>query len=286
MDDYVLLHHFDAKIPPHGFNVPKPAIRGTLCEYRPILRGAYWHPQTDRQAVYMDSRNSPFALGWYASGSHRDFWGEDGTHTTYTLVPYGDLPILDRKRLNGSLAWIPDLPADDLALAFEDITFSPADRLARLAEEAARHRVSLPDSFMRFLCTPEIHCRVPTCTACYLDLSDRMIDAPGGAEGRLLRFMNDQQCCLLWYLHLRPGGEHAVLVGAPEWDDEAEGETLEDMVRLTEVLFCSPTFDDFILRFWLENTIWFSLHRARPMTQEQWEYLGAVRSIKARQATR
>lgn len=230
----------------------------------------------------MDSRNSPFAPGWYTSGSHRDFWDEDGAYSTYTFIPYHDLPAVDRTCLDGSFAWLPDLPADDFTLAFEDLTVSPGERLARLADEAARHRVSLPDSFVKFLVTPEIHRRVPTCTACYLDLSDRLIVAPGDAKGYLLRFMNDQQSVLLWYLHLPPGREHGVVVAAPEWDDAATGETLDDVVRLPELLFCAPTFEDFIHRFWLENTIWFSLHGARPMTREQKDYLDAVRDIRAR----
>jgi hypothetical protein len=158
---------------------------------------------------------------------------------------------------------------------------SPPTKLARLAEQAAYDGLSLPDSFSTFISDLRVHRRVPTCTACYLDLADRLIDAPG-ASGRLLRFMNDQQCVLLWYLYLRPDGQHAVLACTPEWDDEADGETLEDFVRLNEILFCAPTFDEFIHRFWVENTIWFSLHEARPMTPEQKRYLDAARQRRLR----
>ena len=71
-------------------------------------------------------------------------------------------------------------------------------------------------------------------------------------------------------------------MATPEWDDEATGEALEDLVRLAEPLLCAPTFEDFILRFWLENTIWFSLNEARPLTSEQSEYLDGVRSARTR----
>ena len=230
----------------------------------------------------MDSQEGPFALGWHTAGSHPEFWGEDGLHATYTLIPYGDLPDLDRSRLDGSFAWLPALPEDDTALGFEDTSVSPADKVARLAQEAADRGVSFPASFVSFLTSPEIHARLPTCTACYLDLADKIIGAPGDADGFLLRFMNDQQCCLLWYLYLRPGGEHGVVVATPEWDEETKGETLEDMVRLTEPLLCAPTFEDFVFRFWLENIIWFSLHSARRLTEEQTKYLNSVRMAKER----
>lgn len=224
-------------------------------------------------------RDSPFPRGWYTAGSHPDFWGDlDGT---YALIPYGDLPPLDHPGSGGSFDWLPESDADDTVLAFEDLTTSPAAKLARLAAQAADERLSLPDGFSRFISSPRIHERVPTCTACYLDLADRLIDAPG-APGRLLRFMNDQQCVRLWYLYLRPDAEPTVLVGTPEWSDEADGETLEDFVQLTEPLICAPAFEEFIHRFWLENTIWFALHKARPMNQEQRWYLAAVRRARSR----
>jgi hypothetical protein len=227
----------------------------------------------------MESRDSPFPLGWYTCGRHPDFWGDIGS--TYGLIPYGDLPPLDHSGRDGSFDWLPDLPRGDVALAFEDPSLSAAARLARLAEEAAREGLSLPDGFSQFISSPRVHRRVPTCTACYLDLADHLIAAPG-APGRLLRFMNDQQGVLLWYLYLRPDGQHAILVCTPEWDDDADGETLEDVVRLTEILCCAPTFEEFIHRFWLENAIWYSLYEARPMTHEQKRYLDAVRKMRRR----
>ena len=223
----------------------------------------------------MDSRESPFHLGWYTCGNHPDFWGEGGS--TYTLIPYTDLPPLDDVEGSGSFEWLPVPHPHDEVLAFEERTVSPSARLTRLAEQASRERVSIPASFSTFVSEPRIHQRVPTCTACYLDLAVRLIQAPGGVPGRLLRFMNDQQSVLLWYLYLRPDGQHAVVVCTPEWPDEEDGETLEDVVRLTEILFCAPTFDEFIRRFWIENAIWYALYEARQLTPEQRRYLDAAR---------
>jgi hypothetical protein len=94
--------------------------------------------------------------------------------------------------------------------------------------------------------------------------------------------MNDQQCVLLWYLYLEEGHAPAVAVGAPQFDDEEPGESLDDVVQLTDLYFCAPTFEEFILRFWLENTIWYALQQRRPLALEQSQYLDAVRRVRHR----
>jgi hypothetical protein len=224
----------------------------------------------------MNVRESPFPLGWYTPGAHPDFWGDAGT---YTLIAYDDLPPLESSGSEGSFDWLTELPDDDDALAFEDVSVSPMDQMMRLADRGTRLGLSIPTSFFSFMSSPAIHRRIPTCTACYLDLPNRLVEVPGVA-GRLLRFMNDQQSVLLWYLYLVPNGEHAVVVATPEWDEDADGDTLEDVVRLTDIVLCAPTFDAFIHRFWLENTIWYALYEGRQMTGEQKRYLDAVHTTR------
>ena len=230
----------------------------------------------------MESRSSPFPCGWYTCGSHQDFWGAG---STYTLVPYGDLPSLDRIQQTGTFAWLSELPDGDFALEYEDKGANPSRALNRLSEQAASLQVHLPQTFVRFLSSRELFRRVPTCTACYLDLSTTWIDAPG-VDGKMLRFMNDQQSVLLWYLFLQVGQEPAVVVATPEWLDEPSAESLDEVVRPTDVTFCAETFEEFMLRFWLENTIWFSLHEDRPLTDVQSAYVRAAkatRSLRVRQ---
>jgi hypothetical protein len=227
----------------------------------------------------MDAKLSPLPLGWYTPGSHPDFWGDGGT---YELIPYDHLPLVDSTSLNGSFGWLQeDVPiADCDILAFEDEYPAPQDVLASLAAEVHRNGLSLPDGFAAFLTNPDLHRRIPTCTACYLSLSDRLIDVPGRPSGRLLRFMNDQQCVLLWYLYLEGKQDPAVVVGAPEFDDDAHGESFDDTVRLVELYFCAPTFEEFMYRFWIENAIWCSLEGRPPLTVEQRRYLDAVRRVR------
>lgn len=199
-------------------------------------------------------------------------------------ISYGDLPPLNRTRHDGSFAWLPALPTGDYPLAFEDHSASPADKVQRLAEEVARGRLWLPESFVRFISQPEVHRRVPTCTSCYLELPDRLVAAPDDPESHLLRFMHDQQCCLLWYLYLRPGRDPAVITVTPEfYEEEADGDSIEEVVRLRDPRICAPTFEDFIHRFWIENAIWYALTEQRPLTPEQTVYAEHVRRLKIRQ---
>lgn len=226
----------------------------------------------------MDVKSSPLPLGWYTPGSHQDFWSDEGT---YALVPYDHLPRVDSTSFNGSFAWLQQSPIGGCDVLDFDDEYSPQQAdLASLAAEAHRNGSPLPDPFVTFLTNPDLHRRVPTCTACYLSLSDRLIDVPERASGRLLRFMNDQQCVLLWYLYLKRDQVPAVVVGVPQFDDVANDESFDDAVRLVELHFCAPTFEEFMYRFWIENAIWYSLEGRCSLTAEQRMYLDAVRRVR------
>ena len=54
--------------------------------------------------------------------------------------------------------------------------------------------------------------RIPSCTACYFELPEKIIPFPGDEEGYIIRFLNDQQCVLLWYLYLTRSGKQSILV--------------------------------------------------------------------------
>jgi hypothetical protein len=226
----------------------------------------------------MERARLPFASGWYTAGTHPDLWEGDGT---YSLIPETALPPIDLDRFDGSFSWLPPLPQGDDPLDFESRAQSIAN-LERASLEAAKRRFSIPSAFTRFMTTPELHRRVPTCTACYLDVSKGLIHGPAEGGGHLLRFMNDQQTVLVWYLYLQPGGGHCVLVGIPEWRDDAQGDTLEDAIDVHEFRVCGPTFESFLFRFWIENAIWYALHNGRPLTPEQVAYVTHARTARPR----
>lgn len=102
-----------------------------------------------------------------------------------------------------------------------------------------------------------------------------------GEPGCLLRFMNDQQCCLVWCLHLLPGGGHTVVAATPEFIDDAQGENLEELASFVDPVVCADDFEEFIHRFWLENILWKVANNPRPLTPEEDAYLAHARARRA-----
>jgi hypothetical protein len=55
---------------------------------------------------------------------------------------------------------------------------------------------------------------------------------------------------------------------------EYEGVKREDV--FSETLWCAGTFTEFLYRFWVENTIWYSLNDGIPLTSIQEEYRSQI----------
>jgi hypothetical protein len=220
---------------------------------------------------------------WFTAGTNLELWGQAGT---YKAVPYDALPPLPgADHHEGSFAWLRDAPLSPHGLDFGDAASgceaSEAEterRLAGIVAQASALGLTVPAALVAFIGHPELHRRVPSCTACYLDVPTKLVELPGH-PGRLLRFMNDQQCCLLWYVLLEPGGGHCVVVAAPDFDDDAVGDTLEDVARPRDVAVCAPSFEAFMHRFWLENALWFAVSKRQPLSPEQRAYAESARRL-------
>jgi len=236
----------------------------------------------------MSTTNAPASLPrrWYTAGTNLEVWGEAGT---YKAVPYEALPPLPATSGDGSFAWLRGAPVSPHGLDFGDDGGEDGEaakkesidaRLALVVAQATAMGLTVPAALVAFIGHPELHRRVPSCTACYLDVPTKLVELPGGQPGRLLRFMNDQQCCILWYVHLEPGGGHSVVCAAPEWHDDANGESLEDVSTPRDVEMCAPSFESFIQRFWLENTLWFAVSKRTPLTAEQRAYADAAKKAR------
>jgi hypothetical protein len=220
--------------------------------------------------------------GWFSPGRNRSLWGEG---STYQRVPYEELPPLP-KRPGDELAWLraTSVPSDPLDVIDTDDPPSVEEfgpKIDLLTAEAKKLGFTVPPMLRPFMTDPDLHGHVPTCTACYIDLPDRLVPLPEGQPGRLLRFLNDQQCCLLWYLHLTPEGGHSVVCAWPEWDDDADGESLEDFVTPCDLVVCSPSFEDFIHRFWLKNTLWYAVRAKRRLTEDEQAYVDAAKRSRS-----
>ncbi len=219
-----------------------------------------------------DSRKG-FERGWITAG-HSSLWNCD---STYCYVPCELLPAVDAA---GDLRWLKDVSPQLANTISDTCTLGSADNeiqnLEAIAAEAGARGLKLPDSFLRFMGSPDLQRLVPSCTACYLELSDELTPLPEAEGDFLLRFMNDSQACCLWYLWLRQGETPRVLAARYFFEPDifaamaCDGVEYDDAVR--GALLCADSFPDFLYRFWIENTIWYSLHDRMALTPRQQEY--------------
>lgn len=131
---------------------------------------------------------------------------------TYCDYPYETLPPLPP--LDGTLSWLGqpgwlessgDSP-DERAVRHR-LSTQAREQVRDLATQAERLGVRLPPAFMRLMAAPELYTRITEYTGCWFNLEDAQLGpCPGSEDGFVVRFLNDQQDCILWYLYLTRHG--------------------------------------------------------------------------------
>jgi hypothetical protein len=148
-----------------------------------------------------------------------------------------------------------------------------------------RAQIELPKSLRLFMTDPDLQSRVRSCTDCYLDPAERIVETISSIPGQLVHFLSDSQSCSHWYLHILPEGDSAVLASPDLYGLKVENSDwienpscrLEriDLSRL-EFAYCAPSFSEFLYRFWIENEIWFALadkRKPRPFNALELDYV-------------
>ena len=175
--------------------------------------------------------------GWFGTdlGEYRPCDG------TYELYPAESLPPLPADGFGTGFGWLRS------ADAVNGECMQPAKLPPHLA-------APLPPAFEQFMQSPELQSAVPSCTACYWDVSGKVVPGPFDDGATLLRFLNDQQSCVHWYLYLEPDGSHRVVAGGGYYDDPypaARADMRQDLIVV------APDFERFVYRFWVENVAWY-----------------------------
>ncbi len=235
--------------------------------------------------------SSPFVWAWIAF----DLGDARPCDATYCQFPYEELPPIPA--LDGSLSWLgqpgwPESPDDtpDRRAARERYTAEAQATIRSLATQAERLGLTLPPAFIRLMAAPELLDRIPEYAGGWFNYGEAQLDpCPGTDDGFIVRFMNDQQDCTLWYLYLTRRGEEAVLAAVDPYPAAASN-YLERLVRpdedgpltdeqrrvvLASTYACAPSFETFIYRWWLEATIYMKLNEydSKPLTEEERRYL-------------
>lgn len=135
-------------------------------------------------------------------------------------------------------------------------------------ELARRAQITLPRSFRLFMTDPDLQSRVRSCTDCYLDPGERIVETIGAIAGNLIHFLSDSQSIAHWYLHIPRGGDVAVLESSDlyglkiensDWIENPSCRLERVDIRELAFVYCAPTFQEFLYRFWIENEIWYAL---------------------------
>jgi hypothetical protein len=220
-----------------------------------------------------------FPLGWWGFGLR----GYRPCNSTYCWFPYDSLPVLPHPDFQGDFNWLPPIephliPIMERFWPLPDQQLLTVENLNKLTAATHEKGISLPKPFVAFMSNPEFQKRIPSCTACYFELYDRVMPCPVDEDNLVIRFMNDQQSVFTWYLYLTPGGEHCVIVSRSIFDFLIEyRREFTAQVRaevLHDTFVCAPSFEEFLYRFWLENCIEFTLmERHRDLTVMEQHYL-------------
>src|SRR6266487_5506998 len=193
---------------------------------------------------------------------------------TYSLFSYEDLPPIVGKS-DAGFEWLKSRPVKEDSLFEGCYSDGSSPDLGKLSGIASQARIDLPESFINFMNSTELHKRIRSCTDCYLDVADYAVKTTGSIEGYLLHFLSDSQWVGHWYIHTDPRGNHFIVTSLHAYGfafEEENGNPAATGINIQEedIWFCAPSFTEFIYRFWLENEIWFALAKdKRTLTEEE-----------------
>ena len=228
---------------------------------------------SDMSTANPNEPTSVFRWLWFTSGQGK-LWNCD---STYCGVPYEYLPVVERA--TDDLAWL-DQVSHQLRQVVGSATLNNSNNeiahLETITTKFQNLEIDFPAPFLRFMRDSQLQQKVPTCTDCFLSLSEEPVQLPYTPGEYLLRFLNDSQSCVMWYLLFKPGEETRVLASGvflePDIFKAMEYEDLKYLDAFKEVFFCASSFTEFLYRFWIENTLWFSMQHSLDLTLLQEEY--------------
>ena len=160
---------------------------------------------------------------------------------TYNLYPYESLPALPTHLFGHGFQWLPAARDSE-----EHAPMEPIEITSWYVD------LDVPESFRAFMSSRDLLASMPSNTACWWTLSEAPIPSPLGDGAKMVNFLNDQQCCVYWYLYVWPDGRHSVVAGGLDYHETVDPETARH-----DLLQVAPDFEQFIYRFWVENVAWF-----------------------------
>lgn len=190
------------------------------------------------------------------------------TYSTYLGFPWEDLPPIPIE-LDDDFVWLLNdgVLYRDVSIRSHDRAYPPLSPDA-VIDFARKLNIILPPSFRRFMTSSQIQSRLRSCTDCYLDPGERIVETVGAIPGYLIHFLSDSQSCVHWYLHVLRDSASAVLespdlycysIENSHWQENPACRLEEIDLTGLDFAYCATSFSEFIYRFWIENEIWYAL---------------------------
>jgi hypothetical protein len=189
-----------------------------------------------------------------------------GRCKAFKRIPHEQVPRLPP--VDGSFDWLPPLApgCEPIPLVVddgEDVNEDPravAEHVARLADEVRAASLELPASFVTFASSPRFAMRMTSVNGGYFEI--------GTLEpGALVRFFADPQT-FSWVLLL---DQHTVAFAYLDGDRDN---------ALSAPTLCAPSFEQFIQRWQIENSIAHALVEKAPVEGELRTYLEATTAAR------
>ena len=206
------------------------------------------------------SGSGPSSAGFSAAWCATDLGEYRACRYTYERYPYESLPPLDSTQFTGTFQWLGGVG---------DHVPGQVTKLTGLAADLTASGLRLPQDFITFQTSSNLYGSLDevSVTGCWTDISEPL-PSPVEPGAFLVRFLRDQQDCVIWYLYLRPGAAfvvHSHLDYEYEYEARRDGEQaqtdLDDgQEQRAAIFWCAPSFEEFAHRFWVENRLWRAVH--------------------------
>lgn len=236
--------------------------------------------------------NEIFRHVWMTAGTS-ELWCEPGEdRSTYRPIAGDLLPRISSEDLRDHGPWASPESGEETDLLEPHSLLAIGEQGTADVEEmnakAAALGLALPEMLVSLFKDEALQRRIPSCTACYLELSPQFVAVPEAAgkrsPGYLLRFLHDQQCCVIWYVWLRQGQPARVIAShfffEREYFDALQDieEPVEYETIFDEAVLCAHSVEEFLYRFWIENLIWFAQNRRKPLSLVMGRYLSSAQA--------
>ena len=128
----------------------------------------------------------PFPLAWWSFDL-----GTLSRLRRHLLPLRGTSSLPPIPAVSESLDWLEPLDQrTDAQMAIHRNPPEARGEVVKIAASATRLGLTLPESFVRLMSSPELQDRIPSCTACFFKLSDDIMPCPGSDGGYIVRFYN------------------------------------------------------------------------------------------------